>query len=136
MLIAIRYVENKTCLVRVPLGGCGCEDSTCEYSRFVDAFEICTLDHCPDLHLAPPDTGSNVRGAPPDCPDCPTEPWVVLSEFTTDAEGKITLRECACRRQVVSFGNMWWACTTQDEQRDAAGGAGTASRPGVRLCIA
>jgi hypothetical protein len=116
VFLAIRYVEKPGRLVRVPLGGCGCEDSACEYSRYVDAFEICTLDHCPDSHLTPPDPGSNVRGPLPDCPQCPSEPWVVLSEFTVNADGRVTVLECKCRRQVVSFGNMWWACRTQDDR--------------------
>src|SRR5215470_318459 len=45
--VVVRYQEARTHLVRVPAGGCGCEDSLCEYSRFADGYQICILDHCP-----------------------------------------------------------------------------------------
>jgi hypothetical protein len=116
LFIAIRYVEKKTRLIRVPLGGCGCEDNTCEYSRFSDEFEICVLDHCPDSHKNPP-RPTNIRDLPaPECPECETEPWVVLSAFTVDEDGVVTLEQCDCRRHVNSFGNYWWACVEQSEE--------------------
>jgi hypothetical protein len=114
--IAIRYVENKTRLIRVPLGGCGCEDNACEYSRFADDYEICVIDHCPESHKNPPESPIPGRGpdpnekATPDCPECESEPWVVLSAFKVDKDGKVTLQQCDCRRQVLSFGDFWWSC--------------------------
>jgi hypothetical protein len=120
LLVAIRYVENKTRLIRVPLGGCGCEDNVCEYTRFSDGYEICVLDHCPDSHKNPPTLPQMYEGPPPDCPECPTEPWVVLSEFTVDESGKITLQECACRRHVISFGRFWWKCVKAEQPANPA----------------
>jgi hypothetical protein len=116
LFVAIRYVENRTRLVRVPLGGCGCEASSCEYTRYTDGYEICVLDHCPDSHKHPPKLQQVIEGEPPDCPDCPTEPWVVLSQFTVDEKGKVALQECACRRQVISFANFWWSCVVAEPQ--------------------
>ncbi|HJU56021.1 MAG TPA: hypothetical protein VJ715_15655 [Pyrinomonadaceae bacterium] len=109
--LAIRYVEQQTRLVRVPLGGCGCEESACEYSRFSDGYEICLLEECPDSHKNPPNSESLAHGVAPDCPECPTDPWVVLSAFTVNEEGQIELQECECRRQVNAFGHFWWSCT-------------------------
>lgn len=116
LFVAIRYVEHKTRLLRVPLGGCGCETSACEFSRYRDGYEICVLDHCPDSHKTPPPIG--FTGPPPACPECPTEPWVVLSAFTVNDSGAVTLQECACRRHVASFGNFWWKCQIGDVRGD------------------
>jgi hypothetical protein len=115
--LAIRYVEDKSRLIRVPVGGCGCEDNTCEYTRFVDRYQICVIDHCPDSHQNPPGMIGNENGEPaPDCPECVDEPWVVLSAFTTNESGDVELQQCGCRRQVFSLGNSWWACSS-DERR-------------------
>jgi hypothetical protein len=110
LFVAIRYVENPARLVRVPLGGCGCEASSCEYTRYTDGYEICILDHCPDSHRNPPNLEQVIHGEAPDCPDCPNEPWVVLSQFAVDEKGAVTLQECACRRQAISFASFWWSC--------------------------
>jgi hypothetical protein len=119
--VAIRYAEKQARLVRVPLGGCGCEDNACEYSRFSDGYEICVLDECPDSHMNPPSTEELNRGAAPECPECPTDPWVVLSAFRVkDDEGNIELQECDCRRQVNAFGHFWWSCTGAGERNRLA----------------
>jgi hypothetical protein len=118
--VAVQYVENQTRLIRVPMGGCGCEDSACEYSRFTDSYQICILDHCPNpgqAPVSPAGTGSRTGSAPPDCPPCPAEPFVALASFTVDANGVVTIQTCAdCRRQVLGFGSYWWKCNldTQD----------------------
>jgi hypothetical protein len=39
----------------------------------------------------------------------------VLSQFTVDDKGAVTLQECACRRQVIAFGSFWWSCKTADQ---------------------
>jgi hypothetical protein len=109
--IAVQYKEIQTRLIRVPLGGCGCDDSACEYSRFCDGYQICILDHCPNT--ADPPRINLGGGAPPDCPPCPAEPWVVLASFTVDANGVVTIQECSCRRQALGFGSFWWACNTE-----------------------
>jgi hypothetical protein len=47
----------------------------------------------------------------PCCPECPTDPWVVLAKVEIDASGSIqTIDNCACRRLVVSFAKHWWTC--------------------------
>jgi hypothetical protein len=139
--LAIRYVEKKTRLVKVPLGGCGCDDSTCEHTRFQDCYEICVIDHCPESHTnppPPPDLGGQQRPEAPDCPECQEEPWVVLSAFTVNEEGKVTLSQCACRRQVLAFGDFWWSCSVTAAGRDepvnrpdatGAGGGANAATP-------
>jgi hypothetical protein len=121
--IAIRYVESKTRLIRVPLGGCGCEDNTCEYSRFADHYEICVIDHCPESHQNPPTfnlgrglaAGKEKARALPACPECQEEPWVVLSAFTVQPDGTVELVPCDCRRQVLSFGDFWWSCIRDNQ---------------------
>jgi len=116
--LAIRYVEKKTRLVKVPLGGCGCEDSSCEHTRFQDYYEICVIDHCPESHQNPPDPpkfgDQQSKPEAPACPECQEEPWVVLSTFTVDAEGTVTLSQCACRRQVLTFADFWWTCSVPE----------------------
>lgn len=103
LFIAVRYVENKTRLIRVPLGGCGCEENACEYSRFSDAYELCVLDHCPDSHINQPgQVGRNPLTAL-ECPACPTEPWVVLGACTVDDDGTVEVRVTECRRRVGSY---------------------------------
>jgi hypothetical protein len=89
--VAVKYVETQTRLIRVPLGGCGCEDAACEYSRFRDGYQICILDHCPNT--APQLPINLGTGVAPDCPPCPDEPWVPLASFTVDANGAITIQE-------------------------------------------
>lgn len=110
--VAVQYVERPTRLVRVPMGGCGCEDSVCEYTRFCDGYQICILDHCPNPETVPPPPLEQlVRGPSPDCLPCPAEPWVELASFTVDAAGGVTITECGpCRRQVLSLGGFWWHC--------------------------
>ena len=110
--VAVQYKEKQTRLVRVPAGGCGCEDSICEYSRFCDSYQICILDHCPNP--GSPQTITFGSGPAPDCPPCPPEPWVSLASFTVDDQGSVTIQECDCRRQVVEFGSSWWSCQPID----------------------
>jgi hypothetical protein len=127
LYVAIRYVENKTRLTRVLLGGCGCESNACEFSRLCDGYEICVLDHCPDSHKNPINLAFG--GPPPDCPECPTEPWVVLSAFTVNENGIVTLQECACRRHVASFGRFWWSCAIHGDSVDQPAGLAPAPAP-------
>jgi len=118
--LAIRYLETPTRLIRVPLGGCGCEDNGCEHSRVLDHYQIGVIDRCPGAREKPPGRGVSGPVPPgqvnpherqaPECPECSTEPWVVLSAFTVDGEGKVKLQLCECRRHVNSYGNYWWAC--------------------------
>jgi hypothetical protein len=112
--LAIRYKEDKTRLVRVPLGGCGCESSACEYSRYADGYEICMIDECPEgAEPERPSFDALHMGNLPDCPPLPTSPWVVLAGIRVrDAEGTVEIDPCACRRQVLGLGRFWWTCNT------------------------
>jgi len=109
--IAVRYKEFPSRPVRVQPAGCGCDENSCEYSRWRDGYEICVLDRCPDSHTTPPKI-EGPRPAPmPDCPACPSEPWVVLARVNVDGRGAVTeIDNCACRRVVVSMAGWWVPC--------------------------
>lgn len=127
--IAVRYKEDKTRLVRVPLGGCGCDTTSCEYSRYADGYEICVIDECPaGTGQDVPDFFGQFSGELPDCPPAPTNPWVVLAGFTVDGEGNVDLQQCACRRQVLGLGRFWWTCNT-DGNPGASGPTGVSEAP-------
>jgi hypothetical protein len=93
--------------------GCGCDDTSCEYSRWRDGYEICVLDQCPASHMTPPpdlNTITRPTGIP-DCQPCPTDPWVVLAQVTTDDQGAVKqIDNCTCRRMVLSLAPYWWKC--------------------------
>jgi hypothetical protein len=117
LFVAVRYKEMQSRPVRVQPAGCGCDETQCEYSRWRDGYEICALAECPPSHQKPPKIDEIFRGGTlPDCPDCPSDPWVVLARVEIKADGTITkLEHCACRRQVASFGPFWWSC--KDDRR-------------------
>ncbi len=130
--VAVQYTECQTRLVRVRVGGCGCEDSVCEYTRFRDSYRICILDHCPDEGAVPRDIATLGKQPLPDCPPRPEESWVVLGSFTVDANGMVTVNECDCRRQVLGLQPFWWNCyavapapSPQPAPPKAPGGSGT-----------
>lgn len=110
--IAVRYKEMPSRPVRVQPAGCGCNDTNCEFSRWRDGYEICVLDHCPGTDAKPPDlTKFEHPEGIPDCPACPTSPWVGLAQVTSDAKGNITkIDNCFCRRMAVSLAPYWWQC--------------------------
>ena len=114
--IAVRYQEVRCRPVRVQPIGCGCDDTQCEYSRLRDGYEITALLDCPPSHkgspsipyLWPPvhecpETGQKKNKVAthegqrdmtvclPDCPPCPSDPWVVLAKVCVDQAGEITL---------------------------------------------
>ena len=112
LYVAVRYKELQGRPVRVQPAGCGCDDAPCEFSRLVDGFEIGVLSECPESHHNPPSLENLFEGPMPDCPDCPTSPWVVLAKVVLDPDGTIKLLDnCACRRIVLSAGPLWWQCT-------------------------
>ncbi|HTV20941.1 MAG TPA: hypothetical protein VMG12_19785 [Polyangiaceae bacterium] len=128
--IAVRYKENKSRLVRVPLGGCGCETNACEYTRYADGYEICVIDECP---TPPPEVMPTLNdlqsGEPPDCPPPATSPWVVLASFTVTTEGNVTITQCVqCRRQVLGFGKFWWSCATSEDNQGGDRNVGQGDR--------
>jgi len=113
LFIAVKYKETMAKPVRVQPVGCGCDDSQCEYSRWQDGYEICVLDSCPASHQSPPSTSDVLTSHPiPDCPPCPTDPWVVLGTVTVDANGNVqTVDLCTCKRLVIGLAPYWLQCS-------------------------
>jgi hypothetical protein len=109
--VAIKYKQCMTRPVRVQPVGCGCDDTSCEYSRWTDGYEISTLPSCPTTSQNPPSLDNLFKGAEPGCPECPSSPWVSLAIVTVDGNGNITsIDNCSCRRLVLSFSQVWWQC--------------------------
>jgi hypothetical protein len=110
--IAVKYKEMMSRPVRVQPAECGCDDTQCEYSRWKDGYEIGILTQCPESHEGePPDNERLFSGPIPECPPCPSEPWVVLAKVKIGEDGTIqTIDNCSCRRLVISFGHFWWKC--------------------------
>lgn len=92
--IAVRYAECLARPVRVHPAGCGCDESACEYSRARDSFEIKVLWKIPESHVnaakdddawctavqnLTPDMRRRHAFPVPPCPECVTDPWVVLA---------------------------------------------------------
>jgi hypothetical protein len=115
--IAVKYVQSMTRPVRVQPIGCGCDDSSCEYSRWHDGYQIGVLSTCPtcnacDTTVTPPAFQSLIAGDVPPCPDCTCGPWVCLAAVTVNADGTIAqIDNCSCRRMVISYSTYWWKCT-------------------------
>jgi hypothetical protein len=125
--IAVQYQQTMMRPVRVQPSGCGCGDSTCEYSRWHDGYQIGVLQDCPDCNQ-PAAQNQNVEtrqgtltvnsaanSAAPvsinDCPDCSCGPWVGLAIVQFDQNGKITVIDnCVCRRIVVSLSQVTRSC--------------------------
>jgi hypothetical protein len=91
--IAVRYAECMSRPVRVHPAGCGCDETGCEYSRVRDSYEIKVLRELPQSHVkakkddeawcatvmqAEEPRRLHTFPVPP-CPECETEPWVVLA---------------------------------------------------------
>jgi hypothetical protein len=113
-LIAVRYKEFPASPVRVYQGGCGCDDASCEYSRWRDGYEICVLPPpCPESHMNPPEIALPGPAALRFCPDPPADPWVILAKVTVNAQGAITeIDNCGCRRVVFSTAGWWTRCNS------------------------
>jgi hypothetical protein len=116
--IAVSYMQSMTRPMRVQPVGCGCDDSSCEYSRWHDGYQIGVLPKCPPCNQPgdnnPPltDFQQFIKGGIPSCPDCSCGSWVGLAAVTVNADGTIAqIDNCSCRRLVVSFANSWWRCT-------------------------
>lgn len=115
--IAVCYSECLVRPVRTQPSGCGCDDSSCEYSRWQDGFEVRMLPACPESHQGPPpDPRDFLRmidggGRLPVCPPCPDDPCVVLAAVDFDDDGTIlAIDNCSCRRMIVSLAGFWWRC--------------------------
>ena len=100
--------------VRVQPIGCGCDDNTCECSRWHDGYQI-GISVAPDANQKTPTTDNLFKGDVPSCPDCPPQPWVVLATVQVDSDGSIvSIDNCDCRRLVGSLGSFWWQCSQGD----------------------
>lgn len=115
LYVAIKYKQSMTRPVRVQPIGCGCDDNTCECSRWHDGYEIGILPCCPDEGQSPPNVGDLFKGDVLSCPACPPQPWVVLATVQVGADGTISsIDNCDCRRLVASWAGFWWKCSQGD----------------------
>lgn len=101
--IAVRYAECFSRPTLVHPAGCGCDESGCEYSRIRDSYEIKVLWQLPESHVAARKDDeawcATLQGAPaevmkrlhtfpvPPCPECASDPWVVLATVRFATEG-------------------------------------------------
>ncbi len=115
LYVAVKYKEILARPVRAQPAGCGCADTQCEFSRFCDGYEIGVLSDCPESHKRPPaaDWRELATAKLLDCPECPTDPWVVLAKVRLASDGVIQeIDNCSCRRIVISFGRFWLHCVS------------------------
>lgn len=99
--IAVRYAECHSRPVKVHPGGCGCDDTQCEHSRIRDSFEIKVLWTLPESHVNARKDDKAWRAAlagmaqdperqlgmpVPPCPECDSDPWVVLATVLLPAD--------------------------------------------------
>src|SRR5882672_2345072 len=113
--VAVKYKEILARPVRAQPASCGCGDTQCEFSRFCDGYEIGVLNNCPESHKNQPvmDFESLLTGNLLDCPECPTDPWVVLARVKLTSDGVIQeIDNCSCRRIVISFARFWRRCAS------------------------
>jgi len=130
LYVAVRYREDMCRPVRVQPSACGCDDVSCEYSRWRDGYEISVLTEAPceqdekkgaPVGVHPP--GQGVEGKAPlatlespcnPCPPCPEGPWVVLATVLVGDDGSITsIDNCECRRIVPSLSSYTLHCGTE-----------------------
>lgn len=120
LFIAIKYKQSMMRPVRVQPVGCGCDDTSCEYSRLHDGYEIGVLTTCPtcnacDKNVLPARQAQFLAtGAIPACPDCSCGPWVCLAQVTLNADGSGSIQQIdnvSCRRLVLSLCDFWWQAT-------------------------
>lgn len=116
LYIAVQYKQSMMRPVRVQPVGCGCDDTSCEYSRLQDGYTIGVLTSCPvcnacDPNQTAPGNLTYGEGPVPACPDCSCGPWVCLAQVTLASDGSGNIQQIdnsSCRRMVVSFCNYWW----------------------------
>jgi hypothetical protein len=112
LYLAVAYAECPSRPVRLQPAGCGCEDGQCEYSRIRDGFAIRILENLPASHAALANKPPSLVACPRPCPDCITEPWVVLAQITPQGR-TITpndIDNVTYRRYAITFANVWHWC--------------------------
>ena len=81
--IAIRYAECQTRPVRAVPEGCGCDDSSCQFSRIRDGFEIRAVPNSRELFPESASTLCEIQRDPasrlPAFPSLPSSDWVSLA---------------------------------------------------------
>jgi hypothetical protein len=93
LYLAVRFMECQSRPVRVAPAGCGCDDAECEYSRSVDAYELCCLEQLPASHgQAPYGCDQLCQGGVFACPSHPADPWVVLATITPPTAASTTIK--------------------------------------------
>jgi hypothetical protein len=112
LYLAVAYAECPSRPVRLQPAGCGCEDGQCEYSRIRDGFALRVLDALPASHAGLANKPPPLFACPRPCPDCITEPWVVLAQIIP--QGKTIapndIDNVTYRRYAVTFANVWLWC--------------------------
>ncbi|HSA49114.1 MAG TPA: hypothetical protein VLH10_03260 [Yinghuangia sp.] len=141
--LAVRYDECLT--APVPAAVCGCDDQACEYSRVREGFVLGVLDRLPEAyHEDDRSGGENMPAAAAlggslagslrcsseiewsgtrACPPCPTSPWVVLADFTAEADGTLWVDQLRHRRFTASFGAFGFFCSDNSDNSDNADGS-------------
>lgn len=111
--IAIKYTQCLSHPVRVPPLGCGCDETSCEYSRIRDGYELTCLQTLPKTHLKSEDLVGicgeeimNSKVVP--CLPCPSDPWIVLAKVTPgsptiDPDGRHLLLATSVMQQHLIF---------------------------------
>ena len=113
LYVAVKYKQIAMRPVRVQPAGCGCDDASCENSRWRDGYQLAVLTECPESHTEPPSIDDLITGGTPGCPECSEDSWVGLAEVRVERDGAITkIDNCSCRRLVRSYGNFWWQCAS------------------------
>ena len=116
LYIAMQYQRSMMRPVRVQPIGCGCDDNTCECSRWHDGYQIGILHMLSgrQTRRRPRATISSKATSRPVL-IARSQPWVVLAAVQVDADGNITsIDNCACRRLVASLSGFWWQCKESD----------------------
>lgn len=131
LYIAIRYDECHARPVRVQSNGCGCAEEACEHSRIREGYALKVLTRLPKHYpttMPRPNLDDVVRCSREDeagreCPDCVTEPWVILATVMLGTDGAITDIDCfSYRRYVASFAEFYFMCGDGKRQLEKAEG--------------
>jgi hypothetical protein len=90
IVVSIRYAECPTRPLRTLPAGCGCDETSCEYSRIRDGFDLRCRPKGSVFPQKLPATICEIekdrsRTLPP-WPDPPSDPWVDLAMVTLTAE--------------------------------------------------